>query len=163
MNPAEQLEFVLGVRFIEPLWSYWHRLARESRPPPKSRFDVVDLPADSWSRLILFDVLEGANSYRVRVMGTYLVEAYGSDFTGCLLVDSAIPRVTNSASYKLLPRVVESRAPQHYLGPCGFRLGPGFDDVAMVLLPLTDAGGRVAYAIGSIHYPSYREKHLWGV
>ncbi len=161
MGPSEQLKFILGVRFVEPLWSYWHRLAGGA-PPPKSRFDIVDLPTGSWSRLIMFDVLDGTNSYRVRVMGTYLVEAYGADFTGRLLVDSAIPRVTRSASYKLLPRVVETRAPQHYLGPCGFQIGPGFDDVAMILLPLTDTVGLITYAIGSIHYPSFQEKRGWG-
>lgn len=163
MDPTEQLKFVRQVPYIEALWSYWHRLADEASPPAKRRFDIVALPTDSWSRLILFDVLDGARDYRVRVMGTYLVEAYGADFTGRRLVDAEIPRVTNSASYQLLGRAVETRAPQHYLGPCGFQLGPGLDDVAMVVLPLTDAAGRVAHAIGSIHYPSFRERHFWGM
>ena len=138
---------------IQALFAYWDALPKFLDSPRKTDFDPVDLAVKVWPRLFMVDILEGQNEYRLRLLGTYLVEAYGRDFTGARFVDSEIPNVTRSQTYRLLGDLVATQKPQHYLGPTEFRFITDYAICEQILLPLVDDKGRIAHVVGAIDFP----------
>jgi hypothetical protein len=143
---------------LRQLLDYWQRLKRDRSMPHKREFDPVDLPPRVLPRLFLIEFLEGAANYRLRLMGTYLRDTYGREFTGCRLVDDEMPGVTRSMTYQLLGVMARTGEPQYSLGPNRFRFFDTYFLVEQLLLPLADDSGRLAFAIGAVDYPDVRKE-----
>lgn len=143
---------------LEILFEYWEKLAANVGVPQKTIFNPIDVPGTVWPRIFIIDILEGVRNYRVRLLGTYLVDAYGQDFTGCNMNDGEIPRITQSATYRLLPKLQSSGLPQHYFGPTPFRYTDSYREVEQVLMPLADPIGRIAYAVGGVDYLGFCQR-----
>jgi hypothetical protein len=134
------------------LYRYWRSLAPAGEVPRKCAFNPIDLPGAVWPRIFLLDILEGRQNYRVRLLGTYLVDACGRDLTGLHLVESEIPRIERSATWRMLPALVVEREPQYYFGPTSFRFGDVYQRIEQILMPLADDYGDVRYALGGLDF-----------
>ena len=142
---------------LRQLLDYWQRLKRDRRMPCKREFDPLDLPPRVLPRLFLIEYLEGAANYRLRLMGTYLRDAYGREFTWRRLIEEEMPGVTKTMTYQLLGVMMKTGEPQYNLGPDRFRFFDTYSLVEQVLLPLADDNGRLGFAIGALDYPDMRK------
>jgi hypothetical protein len=142
---------------LRQLLDYWLRLKGDRSRPRKREFDPVDLPPRVLPRLLLIEFMEGAGNYRLRLMGTYLRDTYGREFTWCRLVDDEMPGVTKSTTYELLGVMARTGEPQYSLGPTKFHFFDTYSLVEQVLLPLADDNERLAFAIGAVDYPDMRK------
>jgi len=141
---------------LKELYEYWERAGASGGRALKSKFDPVDLPAALWPRLHMIDVPERrVGSCRNRLLGTYVVDAVGKDFTGRRLVDDEIPSVSTSITYRLLQQLLASAQPQHYLGPPSFELSNRFAAHEQILLPLFDGAGALVVAVGALDYQGF--------
>jgi hypothetical protein len=136
---------------LRAIWDLWHRLPRTGPFPAKSAFSPHLPPPQALPRLFLIDI-GATGTFRVRLMGTYLVSALGRDFTGQPMDERTMPGFTSSVAHQLLTAMQALPRPLHYLGPTSFRTSDHYRECEMVLLPLVDAMGVVAHAIGAIDY-----------
>jgi hypothetical protein len=65
---------------LQRLHAIWHSKCRSGRLPGRADFDPVELPPELLPWITIFDV-EGAR-FRIRLVGTGIVEALGTDTTG---------------------------------------------------------------------------------
>lgn len=137
---------------VQALATHWSTLAKNGRPPLRERFTPLDLPARGWKNLYLLDVGPRSGEFRLRVHGTYLVDAAGTDFTGRRLNEDEIPGCTRTALYGMLPRAVSPGLPQYYKGETLFRMPDWMRGVEQVMCPLADAQGRVVSIIGAVEF-----------
>jgi hypothetical protein len=63
------------------LFDLWHAKSSPGRLPARSRFDPIEMP-DLLPHLVLFDVQRDPLRFRIRLVGTAVVEAMGVDTTG---------------------------------------------------------------------------------
>src|SRR5262249_45721205 len=119
MDSHSSAEFERQIQnpLLKSLFAYWQSLRRKDGVARKRDFDPLDLPAKVLPRIFMIDVQRAAPNYRFRLLGTYLVEAHGHDYTGCALVDSEVPGFSQSKTMELLPILRETSEPQHYRGP----------------------------------------------
>lgn len=140
---------------LAKLFEYWKALAQPGGIPLKSRFDPINLPAALWPRLHMIDVPQEGHVCRNRLLGTYIAEAVGSDFTGRPLTDDQIAGVSGSVTYHLLQQLLLSAEPQHYCGPSNFLGASGFAAHEQILLPLYDEDAHIVGAVGALDYPGF--------
>lgn len=67
---------------LQAFHDYWNQLRGPSPAPPRSAFDIIQVPRDLLPHLILLDVLDDRKSFRYRVVGTEVVSRVGREFTG---------------------------------------------------------------------------------
>lgn len=65
------------------IYDYWLSKKGSKRAPARSDIDPLDFPK-ILPNLIFYDVLENPLDYRVRIMGTRLVDIFGADLTGLM-------------------------------------------------------------------------------
>ncbi|MBL8805565.1 MAG: PAS domain-containing protein [Rhodospirillales bacterium] len=138
------------------LYEYWARMADGGRLPQRRRFDPLELSGPVWPRLFLIETASRPEECRVRVLGTYLVGAYGREFTGCRCTDAEIPRFSKSTTYRLLRDILHEKTPQYAYAETQFRFNDDYRHCEQVLLPLADDHGGLAAAVGAIDFPGLR-------
>ena len=125
-------------------FTYWERLATIERPPGKPAIN----PADIRRLLQSLVIYEGKDPavFKIRLMGTSIVQRIGIDLTGRNLLDFFHYAAKEEAQQDL-NRIVD--------GPCGQllvvkdRFTSGREAwVEVVRLPLTDEAGQTRFIIG---------------
>jgi hypothetical protein len=142
---------------LRQLLGYWQRLKGARSMPRKREFDPIELSPRVLPRLFIVEFLEGAENYRLRLMGTYLRDTCGREFTWRRLVDDEMPGVTRTDTYRFLGVMAKTGEPQYNLGPSWFRFFDTYSLVEQLLLPLSDDNGHLAFAIGAVDYPDMRK------
>ena len=153
---ASGLEERIRHPLLKELFRYWSQLRASDGMARKSRFDPADLSTALWPRLHIVDIPRGDAVCRCRLLGTYLVDAIGRDFTGQPLADAAVPGISGSITYELLQKLRSNGEPQHYYGPPKLPLATQIAMHEQVLLPLHDEGGGVIAAVGAVNYEGFR-------
>jgi hypothetical protein len=152
-RPAE-IRARIRHRALATLYDYWRALAPEGMPRRRD-FDPVGLPGEVWPRLYLVKTGPRVEECQLRVLGTYIVAAYGRDFTGRHCNDGEIPRFSVSNTAGLLDRLLREPAARHHFGKTSFRFFDDYRTCEQVLLPLADDTGRLCAAIGAVDFPSF--------
>lgn len=129
------------------------------RLPQRRLLDPVALPPALLPHLFVIDVLPGGAGFRMRLMGTHQVGAYGRDFTGRRLVDAEIPGISRSATYAMLEPVARRGEPGYFRGPTAFRFQDDYETHEQVLLPFAGEGAEVAMICGVIHFEGHYEDY----
>lgn len=153
--PTPSPRFDIRHPLLAELFDYWNGLREDTALPLKSRFDPVQLPASLWPRLHMIDVPADGGVCRNRVLGTYVAEAVGFDFTGQPLTEEHIPGVSGSITYTLLQQLLTSAEPQHYYGPSRYAGTRRFATHEQLLLPLFGDDGRTVAAVGALDYTGF--------
>ena len=137
---------------LRAIHTYWTGLQSDGGLPRRSSLSPADIPREALPRVFLIEFLDDEAAYRLRLQGTYMVDAYQQDFTGRKMIDEEIPGISKSVTLKLLERLRADRAPQHFHGPTAFRVTDFYTEHEQILLPLTDRTGRICMALGAIDF-----------
>jgi hypothetical protein len=70
---------------LRALYSYWDRQRSGRVMPDRRDIDPTGLPGNVLPSLAMFDLIDGAQRVRVRLLGTDVVARFGRDFTGRFL------------------------------------------------------------------------------
>ncbi len=100
---------------IRHLSDYWTALLAERPVPTREDIDPRALPETVAPHLGLFDVENDPRRYRIRLMGSSVVEWYGCDVTGRYL-DEIDLGPDPGPGFAILDHVVRSRTPAHMMG-----------------------------------------------
>lgn len=96
---------------LRDLIRYWLSIHPGDRLPARQAFDPIEVP---WAlaNLAMTEVERDPYRFRVRLMGTTMVAAFGADFTGRYMHE-ALPGFERSFSYHQRVEVVETGLPQY--------------------------------------------------
>jgi len=127
---------------VVALFDYWRSKApREGVLPGRQHIDPIEIP-----RLLqyvwLLDVVDDPRRFRVRLVGTALVQTGTPARTGDFMADF-MPPDKRQASLADLERVVQSREPWWFRGPVILRHNTFVQEVERIVLPLAADGRRV--------------------
>ena len=131
---------------LSKIEAYWERLRQGRIAPARSEIDPRDLESVLEYAFVLDSVAPGVA--RLRVAGNHLSDLMGMEVRGmpmtAMLLPEARPELMNALDYVFKG----GRAHITLSSPRGF--GRGELAGGMVLLPLTDAEGRITKVIGAL-------------
>lgn len=120
---------------------YWLEVHPRDRLPTRADFDPVQVP-QALRNIALTDVERDPLRFRVRLMGTEVVQAFGRDFTGGYL-DEAIPGFEGSVVQRQRIEVAVTGLPGHYHGYGSVPFKLDFAPIERVYLPFAEDGRTV--------------------
>ena len=137
-------------RFLE-LKAYWDRKRGTRAMPLRSDIDPLELRGHL-GLLVLIDVLPGVTDFRMRLVGTTIVETYGRDSTGKLLsalkpLDPEWWRFCDDLYRAVVERAVIARARGNLR-----MVGRDFRTFDSVLLPLDGGDGSVGKILAEMRF-----------
>lgn len=135
---------------LKELLGYWISIHPRTRLPSREDFDPLDVPK-ALPHLVLTDVERNPYRFRIRLMGTSVVEAIGSDFTGGYL-DEVWPGSEDQLIIRHRIAVAESGMPSYRYGvsPTPFRLD--FAPLERIFLPFSSDGISVDKILSMVVY-----------
>lgn len=135
---------------VRELLSYWMAIHPGDRIPARADFDPLAVPK-TLPNLVLTDVEREPYRFRVRLMGTGIVQAMGEDFTGRYL-DEVWPDAGEQLIVRDRVAVVEKGLPNYRYGvsPTKFRLD--FAALERVFLPFASNGEDVDMILSVVVY-----------
>ena len=139
---------------LRRLVSYWLAIHPGSHLPGRQHFDPIDVP---WAlrNLVLTDVERDPFRFRVRLMGTAVVAAFGADYTGAYL-DASIANFERSFGHVHRVEAVESALPNYRFGDPSLVFKLDFAPVERVHLPLATDGERIDMLLSMTIYTALR-------
>lgn len=104
----------LRAETLKTLYSYWRELRRGRPAPARADIDPSEI-IGVLPHISLFDVERSPRRYRIRLLGTQIVNWYGCDVTGSYL-DEIDFGVSDRFNFEILNRAVDEIAPAHMSG-----------------------------------------------
>lgn len=129
----------------EEFYIYWKSRSRDGALPLWKDFNLVDVPK-LVPNLILIEAGENPTVFRIKMVGTKLIQVGGRDGTGL-----------DMGQYKGTERGVD-RLAQVVASDCGYYLSNapvdwsdrGYKEHSALMLPTTDENGKVTHLVGWI-------------
>lgn len=135
---------------LSALYGYWDRLRGSRKVPARSEIDPVDIPP-LLPHIYLIDIEGGDDlSFRVRLMGTHLVQVFAKDYAGHLLreIDLDDHMQLILAEYKEVAETMEPLCSRHnFINHAGRPF-----DYERLLLPLSADGEVVNHLFGGMTF-----------
>jgi hypothetical protein len=132
---------------LKRLYGYWSEKAGDRAMPSRSDLDpIIDIP-ELTSNLWLVEVEPDPPGFRVRLLGTEVVNRYGADFTGKRL-DEVDLGDQGDAIRREYVEVVGSKKPLYARHQIHIEGTATFLPYERVLLPLSDEGETVNMILG---------------
>lgn len=123
------------------LLRYWLSVHPRVALPGRRHFDPTEVPA-ALGNLVLTTVEREPYRFRIRLMGTAVVRAFGKDFTGMYL-DEALPGVRDTVIHTDRVAVAETGLPSYRHGPTALPIKFDFAPIERIYLPLATDGATV--------------------
>lgn len=138
---AGEILRIAGNEALRDVLRYWLEIHPRDRLPARADFDPVRVPR-ALRNVALTDVERDPWRFRVRLMGTAVVQAFGRDFTGRYLHE-AIEGFEGSHIQRHRIEVAETGLPsyRHGFGTIPFKLD--FAPIERIYLPFADDGRTV--------------------
>jgi hypothetical protein len=127
---------------LRQLFQYWDEKRGDRRAPSRDDIDPAGM-IEALPNVFLIDVVAEPRRYRVRLMGTELVECYGQDITG-RYVDEITDQVLGA-----LHELVTTWRPWRLVGESGKTPGR-VKRYELLALPLSTDGATVNMVLGGI-------------
>lgn len=127
------------------LYRYWNRRRGHRRMPDRRDIDPLKLGSALLPHLGLMDIVEGGTRVRYRLLGTAIVERFGSDPTGKFM-DEVMSGSYSEYIHGLYRELVRARAPVFSESVFRWDAG-GYLRTRRLYLPLTHGGESVAIAL----------------
>jgi hypothetical protein len=127
---------------LRQLFQYWDEKRGGRRAPSREDIDPAGM-VEALPNVFLIDVVAEPRRYRVRLMGTELVECYGQDITGCY-IDEITDRELGA-----LHELVTTWRPWRLVGESGSTPGR-VKRYELLALPLSTDGATVNMVLGGI-------------
>jgi hypothetical protein len=132
---------------IVALYAYWRSKAPgEGVLPGRRHIDPVEIPK-LLPYVFLLDVVDDIRRFRVRLVGTALIETGTPARVGDFMADH-MPPDTRAASLADLENVVQSREPWWFRGPVFLQHQTYVSEVERLVLPLAADGRTVDMLLG---------------
>jgi hypothetical protein len=151
-----------GDPMLGPILEYWAR-KRGDRPMPSKRdIDATELPPKLLPNLQIIDVIDEGARFRYRLIGTAVVEAYGSDYTE-KFADELFPDDRLGFIQNIYRTVCNSKSPlftqNRYHTPKNVVLSAN-----RIYMPLSDDGVNVHHILGVLHFEfgHHVDGGVWG-
>ncbi|NIA67634.1 PAS domain-containing protein [Pelagibius litoralis] len=141
-----ELDDRIRSEMIRCLYDYWSNLLAGRQAPARSDVDPRAMPR-ILPHLGLFDVENDPRRYRVRLMGTNVVEWYGCDVTGHYL-DEIDLGLNPGTVFSILDHVVRSMTPAHMVSEYTKQDGRRIR-CERIVLPLSDNQRQVNMLLGA--------------
>jgi hypothetical protein len=150
LQRAREIRDRAQAREVQDLLSYWIAIHPGDRIPARAAFDPMQIPR-LLPNLVLTDVERDPYRFRVRLMGTGIVEGMGGDFTGRYL-DGVWPDAGNQPLVRDRVEVAETGLPNYRYGrsPTPFKLD--FAALERAFLPFAANGTDVDVILSVIVY-----------
>jgi len=139
---------------LRDLVRYWLSVHPGSRLPARADFDPLNVPR-ALPRLVLTEVERDPYRFKVRVMGTAIVTAFGADYTGRYL-DEVLPDFESDYSYLHRVEVAETGLPNYRHGNARMSFKLDFAPLERVYLPFATDGRRVDMILAMAVYLARR-------
>lgn len=145
MSEADVPELLSSDPILGALYLYWNRRRGRRRMPDRRDIDPLDLGAKLLPHVGLMDLVDGGGRVRYRLLGTAIVERWGSDPTGKFM-DEVMSGSYSEYVHGLYRQLARARAP--IFSESVFRWDvAGFVRTRRIYLPLTHGGDEVAIAL----------------
>lgn len=145
MTDADVPELLAGDPILGALYRYWNRCRGERRVPDRGDIDPIALGPKLLPHVGLMDIVDGGGRVRYRLLGTAIVERFGSDPTGKFM-DEVMSGTYSDYIHGLYREVVRARAPVYSESVFRWDVA-GFVRTRRLYLPLTHGGDAVAMAL----------------
>ncbi len=139
---------------LRGLLRYWLSVHPGTRLPARADFDPLNVPR-ALPRLVLTEVERDPYRFRVRVMGTAIVTAFGADYTGRYL-DEVLPDFESDYSYLHRVEVAQTGLPNYRHGDARMSFKLDFAPLERVYLPFATDGRRVDMILAMTVYLARR-------
>ena len=142
--------------------AFWVRKRGARSMPSKRDMDPTEIPPKHLPNLQIIDVLDGGKSFRFRLVGTALVQAYGKDYTGKLTDELLDPEITR-AMHEMYETVCSTKVP--LFARHKYQTSTNIDLVTKrIYMPLSDDGVEVHHILGvfRLQFGVYSEGGRWG-
>ena len=127
---------------IVALYDYWRsKMPAAGMLPGRQHVDPLDIPK-LLPHVWLVDVVDDVRRFRIRLIGTALVDAGIPLKVGDFILDRLLPE-QRAASLAEFESVVQSREPLWYHGPVNLRHETYVHEVERIFLPLAADGRQV--------------------
>jgi hypothetical protein len=123
---------------LTTLLMYWQMRAAGRLAPSRAEISAKDIPS-VLRNLHLYEVQDEGRAFRLRLLGTQLVEAVGSDPTGKIVTEND-PEPMYQRVYQGLQQVLKRRSPIYMLARRSAMPQMSFLPTESLLLPLSDDG-----------------------
>jgi hypothetical protein len=150
-NRESALAEIAADHRLAPVYAYWRTLCGENDVPAFDRLDPVDFPIAVLPYLTLLDVIDGGQSFRVRLVGTGTTAAVGRNATGDHL-DANVTGEISLAALKRYRAVIEARRPVLDIVDYEMPDGTGFKN-RLLTLPFSREGDLIDRLLG-VYSPS---------
>jgi hypothetical protein len=144
---------ILAIAQAAPLRAvlqYWLAIHPRDRLPSRSGFDPSEVPA-ALGGMVLTAVERDPFRFRIRLMGTAVVQAFGKDHTGKYL-DEALPGVRETVIHTDRVRVAETGLPSYLHGEASTPFKLDFAPLERVYLPFASDGRTVDMILSMMIY-----------
>ena len=140
---------------IRQLYDYWHGKCCGRSMPARADIDPLDIPV-LLPYLILVDVLPPDGRLKVRLMGTWIVNMFGHDYTGRFLdeVDLGEARDEILREYAEAAALARPVCSDHWYRSLGDQLY----DIERLILPLSTDGTTVSMLLIILEFTERRPR-----
>ena len=142
--------------------AFWVRKRGTRSMPSKRDMDPTEIPPEHLPNLQIIDVLDGGKSFRYRLVGTALVQAYGEDYTGKYSNELLDPEIMR-AMHEMYETVCRSKVPLFARHKYQTSTNIGLV-TKRIYMPLSDDGVDVHHIFGvfRLEFGVYSEGGRWG-
>jgi hypothetical protein len=145
MSEADIPELLSADPILGALYAYWNGRRGQRRMPDRRDIDPLALGPKLLPHVGLMDIVDGGARVRYRLLGTAIVERWGSDPTGKFM-DEVMSGSYSAYVHGLYRELARARAP--VFSESVFRWdAAGFLRTRRLYLPLTHGGKDVAIAL----------------
>ena len=131
---------------LKAFFAYWTARAGTRIAPCRADIEPRDMAA-LLPHIHLYDVIEGGKTFRVRVLGTAIVAALGSEQTGRIFGD-ADSDLAARRGVAIMRRIVEDKIPLIVTAPRIASNKPTVLSVEALWTPLSEDGAIVSQVLG---------------
>jgi hypothetical protein len=137
------------------LYSYWHGLQSDGRPPRRADLDPPLQIPRLLPNLMLIDAVDG--HFQMRLVGSEITRRAGRNTTGLRLDPQVITDRGIPAFVLFLQKVVETRCPVMYMVERDSHSAFG---ATGLLLPLSGQNDEITMILGGLFYETSRIREL---
>jgi hypothetical protein len=145
MSHVDVPELLAADPTLGALYRYWNRRRGERRMPDRRDIDPLELGPALLPHIGLMDIVNGGARVRYRLLGTAIVDRFGSDPTGKFM-DEVMSGTYSEYIHSLYRELVRARAPVFSESVFRWDAG-GYLRTRRLYLPLTHGGDDVAIAL----------------
>lgn len=154
------MEFDFKNPQVASLAQYWVDLQSDSGAPLWRAFDIADLPVAVWPRLMVIDVIDEPCRFRARLIGAYIIDAFGRDSTGRRFVNEEIPGIEGTDYLASLHEVADLKTPHYRFRRARFQMRDEYEFAEVLSLPFLDENGAVSMIVTGVDYVGFRERFM---